>query len=209
MRPPIKVVGIDLAGSSRSWSGWAFISDDKLVVKVLRSDGEILQETFRVSPLLVAIDAPLTTPSKGIARPVDLDMRRKGYPVLPPLFPGMKDLTNRAIRLKNEVVQKGIEVVEVHPLSSRRALALPLKEWEKLREALKLMGFKGDIDRELNQHELDAVVCAYTGSLYLINEVEIVGDREAFIVLPKPGKPLTMSEVIFRWRSQQTGLRRL
>jgi predicted nuclease with RNAse H fold len=54
-------------------------------------------------------------------------MIKKGYRVLPPKFPAMKELTLRATRLNNLIEENTYKTIEVHPTSNRKALQMPLR----------------------------------------------------------------------------------
>ena len=60
-------VGLDLAASPRRPSGLAILSGSREVTTLLvYTDDEILDEVEGGKPLVVAIDAPLSIPSKGV-----------------------------------------------------------------------------------------------------------------------------------------------
>jgi len=85
------VTGIDLAGSSRNPTGWAPLKNKTLQTRLLYTDNEIIENTVRNHPALIAIDAPLSLPKKGeFFRKTDKERIRKGYRVLPPNCPAMK-----------------------------------------------------------------------------------------------------------------------
>ncbi len=182
----LRLVGIDLAGTSRRPSGWALLEKNNVTVKELMSDNEILTETVKVKPVVVAIDAPLSLPRCGALRKADKDMKRRGYPVLPPLFPAMKELTLRGMRLANKLSKKEIKVIEVHPTSTRKALQMPLKNWSQIQKIFLEMGLRNELERRvLTSHEIDAITAAITAYLYVKGEIENIGDQEeGFIVVP-------------------------
>lgn len=157
--------------------------------RLLHKDSEILRLSTQQSPDLIAIDAPLSLPKKGKLRKAERDMQRKGYAVLPPKFPSMKTLTLRGIKLLEKFSEFELKsrVIEVHPGSTRKALQIPTKDWEKIQVILTHMGLKGELQvRMLTPHEIDAVTAALTGYLHLKGETELIGsDEEGFIVVPK------------------------
>lgn len=182
-----KVVGIDLAGVENRPTGWALLQGSHVKTLTFYSDKEILRKTLEVYPLIVAIDAPLTLPRNGKMRLADKEVRKLGCTVLPPLFPGMKKLTLRGARLASKMREKNLEVIEVHPTSSRKLLGLPItKDVEKIRYGLFKLGLKGDIKKDkLTIHELDAIVAALTAKLHLCGETVKVGDeKEGYIIIP-------------------------
>lgn len=180
------LVGIDLAGKPERPSGWALLRGRRVTVKELYADDEILFETLGAKPALVAIDAPLTLPGSGALRKADREMQRRGYPVLPPLFPAMKELTLRAIRLAEALRREQVRVIEVHPASSRKALQMPLKDWRRIQEIFVEMGLGGNWEkRPLSPHELDALTAVITAHLHLKGKTEGFGEqKEGFIIVP-------------------------
>ena len=182
----MRFVGVDLAGSPKRPTGWALLDGRTIMVKELYTDNEILTETVQACPTLVAIDAPLTMPREGALRRADREMRRLGYPVLPPLLPGMKMLTHRAMRLVGNLRKFGVEVIEIHPTSARRALGMPLKDWDEIQRVFLKLGFCGGWSgRRLSPHEIDAITAAIVALLHVCGETQNVGDpSEGVIVLP-------------------------
>ena len=189
-----RTVGIDLSGSEKRPSGWAVLEGaDVLEASLLGPDEELLEATARVEPALVAIDAPLSLPREGYTRPVDREMHRLGLPVLPPLFPAMKKLTLRGMRLAKELAIRGLKVIEIHPASTRRVLGLPVKGRQLVQEALLRAGLRGVLEeRPLSIHELDAITAALTASLHLLGLSEVVGDEEGTICIPR--RELSLAE---------------
>ncbi len=195
----MQVIGIDLSGDPCNPTGWALLQDGIFRVKELYEDSEILLETVSAKPMLVAIDAPLTLPKKGFMRSVDQEMRRRGYQVFPPLFKGMKMLTERARRLVKKLEETRITVIEVHPLSTRRALRMSLRNWKRIQEEFLKMGFSGDFQKtQLTTHEIDAMTAALTANLHIQGVTESIGDtNEGFIIIPvrKPWWKIQLSVI--------------
>jgi len=184
----LPLVGIDLAGRPERPSGWALLRGRRVTVKELYADNEILSETLGANPALVAIDAPLTLPEHGALRRADREMQRRGYPVLPPLFPAMKELTLRAIRLTKVLRREQVGVIEVHPASSRKALQMSLKDWRRIQETFVEMGLGGEWEkRTLSPHELDAITAVITAHLHMKGKTEDLGEqKEGIIIVPLP-----------------------
>ena len=152
----------------------------------LYNNEEILRRSINCDPALIAIDAPLSLPAKGIMREADREMYKRGYPVFPPRFPGMEKLTLRAMKIAQEIAGSGFDVIEVHPTSTRKALNMPAKDWDKIQTLFLHLGLKGELEvRALTPHEIDAITAALTGYLYLQGKTELVGDeKEGYIVVP-------------------------
>lgn len=182
----MRVIGIDLAGLATNPSGFALLSDHELETKLVKADSDILKLCWGERPNLVAIDAPLALPIRGALRKADREMHRRGYPVLPPSFPAMKQLTLRAIYLAGKLREKQIKVIEVHPTSARKALQMPLKDWHQIQKIFIEMGLRGEWrKRVLTPHEIDAITATITAWLYIRGKTEKIGGRkEGFIIVP-------------------------
>ena len=181
------IIGIDLAGSSKNPTGWALWKNKTVKTKLVYTNKEIIEGVVTDKPSIIAIDAPLRLPKKGILRSADKEMIKRGYRVFPPTLPAMKKLTLRAMRISKLIVEKGYKTIEVHPTSTRKALDMPLKDWGKIQTLLKDIGLKGDIEtRHLTPHEIDAVTAALTAYLQIQNQTESIGDEEeGYIIVPK------------------------
>ena len=179
------VIGIDLAGLSTNPTGWALLKEKTVKTSLLYTDKEILENTVKNHPALIAIDAPLSLPKKDMLfRKVDREMIRKGYRGLPPNLPAMKTLALRAIKLNKLIAEKNYKTIEVHPTSTRKALQMPPKDWKTIQEILITLGLKGEIEtRPLATHEIDAITAALTALLYLKNQTEQISDGEDSIIV--------------------------
>lgn len=180
-----KVAGLDLSGSEKKPSGWCLIDGRRVTTKLLYSDDEILNEVTNARPVIIAIDAPLTMPKEGGFRHVDKElMKLKGKP-LPPLMPGMRSLTMRAIGLITRIneLSLNIKILETHPQTAASRLNVSRSSKQVL-EALKAYGLK-PFERNVSKHEVDAMLAALTAWLYLIGKVEEVKADNGIIVLPK------------------------
>jgi predicted nuclease with RNAse H fold len=180
-------IGIDLAGLSKNPTGLALLKGNAVKTSLIYTDSEILENITRNVPSLIAIDAPLSLPKRGEAfRKADREMIKKGYRVFPPNLPAMKKLTLRAIRLNRLIEENAYKTIEVHPTSTRKALQMPLKNWETIQEILKTLGLKGELEtRPLATHEIDAITAALTATLHLKKQTELIGDEENGIIVPK------------------------
>lgn len=126
------VIGIDLATSNKNPTGWATLKNKTVKTQLLHTDNEIIKNTLKNHPLLIAIDTPLSLPKKDeFFRKTDKEMIRKDYRILPPNFRAMKQLTLRAtIRLNKLIQEKTYKAIEVHPTSTRKATANATKRVE-------------------------------------------------------------------------------
>jgi predicted nuclease with RNAse H fold len=183
------ITGIDLAGMEKNPTGWALWKNKTISTCHLYENQEILEHLTTFEPNLIAIDAPLSLPKKEAMRKADKEMCRLGYPVFPPSFPAMKKLTLRAMKITQQIKRDALQIIEVHPTSTRKALKIPTKDWKKIQNIFIHMGLKGDLEtRVLTSHEIDAVAAALTGYLYLQGKTELIGDKEeGYIVVPTKG----------------------
>jgi len=183
------ITGIDLAGAEKNPTGWALWKNKAIFTCHLYKNQEILEHLTKFEPTLIAIDAPLSLPKKGAMRKADKEMHRRGYPVFPPRFPAMEKLTLRAMKITQQIKREELHIIEVHPTSTRKALKIPTKDWEKIQNIFLHMGLKGDLKTcVLTSHEIDAVTAALTGYLYLQGKAELIGnEEEGYIVVPTKG----------------------
>jgi predicted nuclease with RNAse H fold len=181
------IIGIDLAGKEKNPTGVAVWEPPRVKTCLVYTDEEILKAVTLAKPIIVAIDAPLKLPKKGILRKTDKKLIKKGFRVFPPGLSAMKTLTLRAIRLNKLITVKGLKTVEVHPTSTRKALNMPTKDWRTIQEIFKSMGLKGTLEeRPLTPHEVDAITAALTAHIHMQGLTETVGDyEEGFIIIPK------------------------
>ncbi|HTX61880.1 MAG TPA: DUF429 domain-containing protein [Methanobacterium sp.] len=187
----MNVIGIDLAGKEENPTGICVLSRYQFELLTLYTDQEIVNFVKEVDPTLIAIDAPLSLPKGrcclekeckcavgGHFRAAEREIRPYGR-VLPLTFRGMKMLTMRGIGL-GEKLKKDYEIIETHPRTSQ-----------------KMLGFT-DLEKDLNQiydltddpteHQLDAMLAAITGCLYLKGKCIKLGDpEEGIVVIPKEG----------------------
>lgn len=156
----MRIVGLDLAGKESNETGFCLFegSGKGIAAKSLLDDREILREVERANPDVVAVDAPLSLPKEGYFRPCDLLMKKRGFNVLSPVFPGMKILTLRAMMIAR-FVSRHSKVIEVFPRATERILGLSRGQG--------------------NEHEYDALLCALTGKKFLEGSYE---DLEGIII---------------------------
>jgi Uncharacterized conserved protein len=178
--------GLDLSGSEQKSSGVSIVKVGKdLDIKVLyvgrlRTNSEIVELLWNHSVRAVAVDSPLTLPSRGKHfRRVDLKLIKMGYKVLPPSWVSMKKLSVRAINLVNELKSLGILVIETHPTSSLGSSGCD--SFDELAGKLRL-----ELPRELSKDEKDAVIAAVTCAFHLLNKDIVVKDEDGEIsILPR------------------------
>jgi len=178
----MRAIGLDLAGTQTNPTGFASLSDRVFQTRLVHLDAEILELCIRNSPGVVAIDAPLSLPSRGNLRQADALLISRGFRVFPPTFAGMKALTARGIRIAAAIRARGIQVIEIHPRTSGMAL------FGKPDRRAWVMGLrrKGwSIDPDASDHEIDAAIAALTGFLWKEGRSQEVGDpSEGTIIIP-------------------------
>ncbi len=189
------VVGVDLAGVSSRPTGICVLKGLQARTSLLYSDEDILGCIQEERPALVTVDAPLTLPPgrKSIQdrnrhhfRPCDVELRKRRIPFFPITLGPMRKLTERGIKLRSELEQINIEVVEIYPGGAQDILGLPRvkHDLEGLRKGLRKLGITG-LKKGISGHELDAVTAAYTGQLFLNGEAEVYGNfSKGAIIMP-------------------------
>jgi len=196
----VEVVGIDLAGSEHRPTGFCVMNNRlKCETKILYSDTEILENIYHTNAKLVSIDAPLSLPKgrKSINnasgpkfRECDLALMRMHIRFFPIVLGPMRMLTQRGIRLKQALEEKGYKVIESYPGGAQDMLGVSRKGEgiEKLRKGLADLGIKCAVHAETD-HELDAITCALVGIDFLNNKYLALGDeKEGQIIMPKPAQ---------------------
>jgi|Deesub1362A_J573_1020465.scaffolds.fasta_scaffold00039_60 hypothetical protein len=96
-------------------------------------------------PKCVGIDAPLSYHGETF-RDGDIEIRKRGYRILPLTFKGMKELAERGMRLAKRITYFS-EVIEVYPHASSRVLDI---------QDIKISS------TPKNKDEFDALICALT-----------------------------------------------
>lgn len=178
----MKSLGIDLAGDEDNSSGVAILEERNIRTDILKSDKEIIDLFKSQGPKIIAIDAPLSLPRKGNLREADSELIARGHRVLPPTLGGMRLLTVRGIRLAGALRELKFKVIEVHPRTSGKIL-FGSKERDDWISKLKRGGW--NLESGFNEHEIDSILAAVTGFLYLEKRTEKVGEKEGEIVIPK------------------------
>jgi len=194
-----RVVGLDLAGIESRPSGLCFLKGRKAKIKLAYEDTEILEGITSFGPSIVAIDAPLSLPigksldSRYCTRKCDEELRKFGIRFFSINIAGMRMLTERGIRLKEILEDRGIEVIETYPGAFYDLLGLPrpkrrISVSQTLNKLVKMFNLEIECSRErISSHELDSIACALVGLLYLRGEVMCLGDpEEGLMILPRP-----------------------
>ncbi len=192
------IVGLDLSGVEHRPTGFCVLRDMKAELCQLYSNADIIKRTLKAKPSVVAIDAPLYMPPGRTSlnerngnhlRESDRALLKMGIKIIPPTLGPMRQLTTRGIQLRLLFQQKGLQVIEAYPGGAQDILAIPRKKQgiDKLKAGLVQLGIEGLA--EINSdHELDAATCAYIGKLFLEENIDVYGNPDEGIILPKRKK---------------------
>lgn len=178
------LAGIDLAGSRRRPTGLAILKASRasgpslLFSGTVYSDEELLSLIEEFDVKCASIDAPLSPSARGY-RKIDLALIRSGLRVLPPSFPGMRALVERALKIKGALEARRVIVIETHPRSS-----LKLSGCGDLTELLSRHGI--NVGKRVGKDEGDAIICALTAYYYLAGKAVIFREADGEIVLLPP-----------------------
>lgn len=189
-------VGVDLAGSFRRPTGLCSLNDELIAeFTTVYKDSEIIKFIEDVKPNVVAIDAPLSLPrgrkslnDKGgpHLRSCDKELLKLKIKFFPITLGPMRKLTERGIKLANELKEMGFKVIEVYPGAAQDVLLISRKSnLDSLRKGLIELKIKGKIEKA-NEHELDAITAALVGLMFLESKVIALGDpEEGLLYIPK------------------------
>ena len=189
------VVGLVLAGSPARPTGFCIFRGMKAETKILYSDEEIIKDIEGVKPEIIAIDAPLSLPDgrKSIEdrnnvhlRECDRELLKRKIKFFPVTLGPMRKLTERGIILRKVLENKGYKIIEVYPGGAQDVLNIPRKQkgLDKLLNGLKKLKIVG-LTEKMNDHELDAVTCAYVGKLFLEGKTLTFGTPDKSIIMPR------------------------
>ncbi|WP_165229174.1 DUF429 domain-containing protein [Aquisphaera insulae] len=206
-RAPGVCVGIDLAGVAHRETGVAILRAGRLEVLTTAGPDEEILELARMAGRwgTVAINAPLNRPlgrccldddcvcrtDPGTrSRHLERELARMGVPALATAL--IKILARRGIRLADALKAEGYEPLEVYPFATLKLLGLPWRAKRtaagrrRIRRALKPLvpGFER---QHACEHQLDAIVCALTASLWRQRRTRGVGlPEEGVMTIPDP-----------------------
>ncbi len=194
-----RIVGIDLTGSERRATGWALMDGCNATTKSLRTDEELIRETFAAAPDIVSIDSPLSFP-EGVTDPdnlgdsliyrkCELALKRMGISVFWALLPSMKSLTVRGMRMATELRKKGLKVIESYPGAAQDLLGIPRKgaSLEELKRGMGRIGITGAyLTDRVTHDEVDAITSALVGLFYLADDYIALGTpAEDYLIVPR------------------------
>lgn len=176
--------GIDLASYDKNPTGITFLeaAGSKLKVKSIEeihTDNVLVNLINKNNPEITSIDAPFKVGTTTF-RKCETQLTALGFKLLPPSF--LIELVKRNQLLIPHL--KG-NLIEVHPLTSKKALGFDVSNQDDLIQ--QLADEISEIpDRELSPHEIDSLVGAYTAYLHSQERTKSYGDSEGYIVIPVP-----------------------
>ncbi len=134
------MIALDLAGSEKRDTGYAYFENEEIITGTVKQDDEILEICKNHD--IIAIDAPLTLPKgrKTIEergphyRECDLVLKKMNIRFFPISLGPMRMLTKRGISLAKKL--KGKKVIEIYPGGSLDILGLKRKNIDVVRRFL-------------------------------------------------------------------------
>ncbi|WP_422927111.1 DUF429 domain-containing protein [Singulisphaera sp. PoT] len=208
-RAPGICVGIDLAGVPHRETGVAVLRAGRLELLTKAGTDEEILELARLAGRwgTVAVNAPLTRPlgrccldddcrcrvDPGTrSRQLERELGRMGVPTLATAL--IKVLARRGATIAQALRAIGHEPLEVYPFATLRLLGLP---WQgkktpagrrKIHRALKPL-VPGLNHPKASEHQLDAVICAFTAELWRQRRTRDVGLlEEGLMTIPDLGR---------------------
>jgi len=202
---PPKVVGIDLRASDARKSGVALMKGELVETGLVEKDDEIVDLMLKWKPSLISIDAPLSLPKGrdcvsdtcecrqfGITRECERILRNRGINVFWCLIQSMQGLTERGMKLAQQLRQLGFNVIESYPGAAQDILGITRKKISttELKQGLIDFGLSGEFeDAKVTHDELDAITSALVGYFYLTDWYEALGNEdEGYLIVPKTNK---------------------
>jgi predicted nuclease with RNAse H fold len=206
-------------------TGIAIVREGRLdLLTAARADEEILAFVTEAGPrATVAINAPLGLPRGRCcladdcgcrydpgtrSRQIERELLRMRIPTLATAL--IKVLARRGIALAAALRAVGWEPLEVYPYATLRLLGLPtagkrtLLGRRRIQQALQPL-VRGLDHPDASEHQLDAVVCAYTAHLWRRGLTRTVGaPDEGLMTIPDIGGVVAAAEQV-----KESGLRRI
>jgi len=183
--------GIDFGARSRCSTAICRVCTNhlrvSLVPKAQDVDRWLVNVIMEENIQQVYIDAPLSLPLKYFDhsdeastfhhRQADLELR-----AMSPLFLG--GLTARAITLRHEMSQHGIQFYETYPKAVRRFCFVEKASDAKILERIiKRTGYLCDVEVLSNPHAFDSVLAWYAGWRHVNGQADSAGRPEEGVIL--------------------------
>ncbi len=186
----LNLLSIDLAGSEKRDSGYAFFDDSSIVTGTAKTNTALLDLVNDVAPSIVGIDAPLSLPKgrksveergKNHFRKCDLMLRQLGIKFFPVTLGPMRMLMKRGMWLAEKIREIGIEVKEIFPGASLDVLKIERKN----PEAVNLFLSKYFSCKAKTIDESDAAIGLFTLWLYKKGMAMELAGEDGSILIPK------------------------
>lgn len=204
-RSPPKVVGIDLRASDARKTGMALLEAKSVQTTLIEKDDEIVDLMLKWKPKLISIDSPLSLPKGrdcvsdececrkfGITRECERILRSRNINVFWCLIQSMQGLTERGMKLAQQLRGLGFNVIESYPGAAQDILGITRKKisTKELKQGLIDFGLSGEfVDSKITHDELDAITSALVGYFYLSRWYEALGNEdEGYLIVPKSNK---------------------
>ncbi len=166
--------GLDPASYERNPSGVAILRNMKFETSTLFKDEDILNFFLFRRVKWVGIDAPLTLREDRYA---DRYLHRYGAVSLK--LSSIRKLAERGLQIASLLESHGILVFEVFPTATAKILGFYSMPKRRMLEYFREVGF--EIERVRNEHEVDAIIAAYTVYLHRMGRTRIVDG----VIIPK------------------------
>jgi len=174
------IVGVDLGALDRKSTGVCVLSN-KLELKLLTLTEPNFVRSFIPGQSLVVLDAPLSLPTSGYLRIIEIQARKLGINLLPPLLGGMAKLTEAGTLLKQVLEAKDCKLLESHPTSIYKLIGTNREElWHHY--AVR-RGVKAE---NVSVHEMDAFACALIGVLFNDSMACVIEDPTGVVFVYPP-----------------------
>ena len=104
----------------------------------------------------------------------------------------MQGLTERGMRLAQQLRELGFNVIESYPGAAQDILGIIRKKvsTKELKQGLIDLGLSGTfVDSKITHDEMDAITSALVGYFYLADMYEALGNEdEGYLIVPKSNK---------------------
>lgn len=205
---PVVCVGVDLAGVVRVETGLAVLRGGRLErLEACWGDLDVIAAVRRAGrKAVVAINAPLTRPlgrccldddcpcrhDPGTrSRHLERELGRMGIPTLATGL--LKVLAWRGQRIAMALRLEGYDPIEVYPYASMRLMGVPTERKKTIEGRRRIHAslrrrVRGLDHPEASDHQLDAVVCAWTAHLWATGRARSIGLPEEGLVTVPAGR---------------------
>ena len=167
----MKFAGIDLAAKEKNITGIAIIEERKIKTWSVHRDSEIISKIIAENPDLIAIDSPMSLENR------EGDKYLRKYGAMSLKIPAMRELAVRGMRLRDILKNKNFEVIEVFPTATAKILGF----YNKNKKEMLYFFSDFSISDVRNEHEVDAIIAAYTALLYHEGETKNIDG----IIIPR------------------------